>query len=281
MNASGGAVSDLRAAVVREASREPHTRDSAFPVIDELLGALESGSVRAAELSEDGWRVNDWVKRGILLGFRIGIDRASSLDPVFHFSDRDTFPTRSAGIGVRIVPGGTTVRRGAHLGEGVVIMPPAYVNVGAFVGAGSMVDSHALVGSCAQIGKAVHLSAAAQVGGVLEPIGALPVIVEDEVFVGGGCGIYEGVQVGAGAVLAPGVVVSRSVAIFDLVKGRVLRSDANGVLRVPPRAVVVAGARAANGEFARKHGIQLQTPVIVKYRDTQTDAVLALEEALR
>jgi len=252
--------------------------------VDELLHALEAGSVRAAQRHDDGWRVNAWVKRGILLGFRIGENHASHAGDVLHFRDRDTFPTwdpASAGRDVRIVPGGSSVRRGAYLGDGVVMMPPAYVNVGAWVDAGTMVDSHALVGSCAQVGRGVHLSAAAQLGGVLEPIGALPVIVEDGAFIGGGCGVYEGTRVGAGAVLAPGVVLTASVPIFDLERETVLRAAGGSPLVIPAGAVVVPGARGATGRFAAEHGLQLQTPLIVKYRDPGTDAALALEEALR
>ena len=252
--------------------------------LDELLAALERGEVRAAQPIGDAWQVNDWVKTGILLGFRHGQNTPIAVPPVFHFRDRDTFPTwdpASAGRDVRIVPGGTTVRRGAHLADGVVVMPPAYVNVGAWVGEGTMIDSHALVGSCAQIGCRVHLSAAAQVGGVLEPIGALPVIVEDEVFVGGGCGIYEGTRIGARAVLAPGVVLTRSIAVFDLVHERMLSAATGGTLFIPPGAVVVPGSRPARGAWASERGLQLQTPVIVKYRNATTDAALTLEEALR
>ena len=225
-----------------------------------------------------------WVKEGILLAFRHGADGAGGLPPYFHFRDRETLPTWSpdgCGRSIRIVPGGTTVRRGAHLGDGVVVMPPAYVNVGAYVGPGTMVDSHALVGSCAQIGRGVHLSAAVQIGGVLEPVGALPVIVEDHVFAGGGVGIYEGTRVGARAVLAPGVILTRALPLYDLVRERVYRAEPGKPLLVPGGAVVVPGARSAGGAFAESHGLRLQAPVIVKYRDAGTDAALALEEALR
>ncbi len=270
---------------IERLTREPSPRrEEALPVVEALLMALENGSVRAAEPAEDGWSVQTWVKRGILLGFLVGIDVDAVVPPVFHFRDRDTFPTWSPRPGTdrtRIVPGGTTVRRGAHLGEGVVIMPPSYVNVGAWVGERSMLDSHVLVGSCAQVGAEVHLSAAVQVGGVLEPVGSLPVIIEDRVFAGGGCGIYEGTRIGAGAVLAAGVVLARSVPLLDLVRGRTYRAGPEGTLLVPPGAVVVPGARPAEGEFARRQGIQLQAPVIVKYRDASTDAASALEEALR
>ena len=253
-------------------------------VVERLLAGLEAGLVRAAEPAGDGWKVNTWVKAGILHAFRVGKNGRMGSGEVFHFRDRDTFPTWDPnGIdrNVRIVPGGTTVRRGAYLADGVVVMPPAYINVGAYVGQGTMVDSHALVGSCAQVGARVHLSAASQVGGVLEPIGALPVIVEDDVFVGGNCGIYEGARIGAGAVLASGVVVTRAVPIHDLVKETVYRADAEGVISVPPGAVVVPGTRPTRGEYASRLGIHLQAPVIVKYRDGRTDASSELESALR
>lgn len=264
------------------AGNEPAEPPSAL--IDALWSALERGELRAAEPGPGGWRVNAWVKQGILLAFRLGKNVDGELPPYFHFRDRETLPTWSphgCGRQVRIVPGGTTVRRGAHLADGVVVMPPAYVNVGARIGRGSMIDSHALVGSCAQIGERVHLSAAAQVGGVLEPVGALPVIVEDDVFVGGGAGIYEGTRIGARAVLAAGVVLTRSVPLYDLARERVHRGGPDGPLVVPDGAVVVPGARAAAGSFAAQHGLALQAPVIVKYRDGSTDAALTLEQALR
>jgi 2,3,4,5-tetrahydropyridine-2-carboxylate N-succinyltransferase len=253
-------------------------------VVGDFLTALESGRVRAAERIDGGWVVHRWVKQGILLGFRVGRNAASSSPDVFHFRDRDTFPTwdpGESGRNVRLVPGGTTVRRGAFLADEVVVMPPAYVNVGAYVDCGSMIDSHALVGSCAQVGRSVHLSAAAQLGGVLEPIGALPVIVEDEAFIGGGCGIYEGTRIGAGAVLAPGVVLTRGVRLFDLVRETVHAASDDRPLAVPDGAVVVPGSRRSRGGFAEQHGLSVQTPVIVKYRDASTDAALTLEEALR
>jgi 2,3,4,5-tetrahydropyridine-2-carboxylate N-succinyltransferase len=257
--------------------------EEARAAVGALILALERGEVRAAEPTADGWTVNRWVKTGILLGFRVAANRGIDLPP-FHFRDRDCFPTwdpNTAERDVRIVAGGTTVRRGAFVGDGVVIMPPAYVNVGAWVGEGSMVDSHALVGSCAQIGRGVHLSAAAQVGGVLEPVGALPVIVEDRAFIGGGCGIYEGARVSADAVLAPGVVLSRSVPLIDLPRETVHRAAKGEPLVVPEGAVVVPGSRRAGGDFAERQGVQLQAPVVVKYREPSTDAALALEGALR
>ena len=257
--------------------------DGARDAFERLLGALEAGDVRAAERGGDGvWRANGWVKRGILLGFRLGEIVDLSGDE-FAFFDKDTYPIQRLGLerGVRVVPGGSTVRRGAFLAPGVVCMPPMYVNVGAYVGAGTMVDSHALVGSCGQIGERVHLSAAAQVGGVLEPIGAAPVVVEDDVFVGGGCGIYEGTVVRRGAVLAAGVILTRSTRVYDLVRETVIRSSADAPLEIPENAVVVPGTRAVDSDFGREHGLSLSAPAIVKYRDASTDASTTLEDALR
>lgn len=242
-----------------------------------LLDALESGAVRSAERGEDGtWRANAWVKAAILAGFRAsGIAEMPGCGgPAF---DKTAFPARAFSLdsGVRLVPGGSAVRRGAHVAAGVVVMPPAYINVGAFVDEGTMVDSHALVGSCAQIGKRVHLSAAAQVGGVLEPAGAVPVVVEDEAFVGGLVGLFEGIVVRRRAVLAPGVLLTGSTVIHDLVHGRELKRE------VPEGAVVVPGTRPASGDYGKARGLQVSAPCIVKYRDDRTDAATCLEEALR
>jgi 2,3,4,5-tetrahydropyridine-2-carboxylate N-succinyltransferase len=257
--------------------------DDARAVFDALREGLEKGLIRAAEPGGDGWRVNAWVKKGILLGFRLG--RLVEFPPAgpLHFLDKDTLPPRPLGLkdGVRIVPGGSAVRSGAHLGPGVVIMPPAYVNVGAHVGEGTMIDSHALVGSCAQVGRRVHLSAGAMVGGVLEPVGALPVIVEDEVLVGGNCGIYEGAIVGRRAVLGSGVVLTGSVTVYDIPRKTTYRRTPDAPLRIPEGAVVVPGSRRLADPFAERHGLALATPVIVKYRDEKTEAAAALEEALR
>ena len=264
------------------ASDEPDRRE-AREAVERLLAALEGGEVRAAVPTASGWVVNAWVKRGLLLAFRCGDNAAVSVPP-FHFRDRDTLPTQDPfrfGRNVRVVPGGSTVRRGAFLGDGVVVMPPSFVNAGAYVGAGTMIDSHALVGSCAQVGARVHLSAAVQVGGVLEPPGAMPVIVEDDAFIGGGCGLYEGTRVGSGAVLAPGVILTRAVALFDLVEKRAIAAGEDGILAVPERAVVVPGSRPAGGAWATERGLSLYAPVIVKYRDRGTDAAAALEGALR
>jgi 2,3,4,5-tetrahydropyridine-2,6-dicarboxylate N-succinyltransferase len=251
--------------------------------VDELLDALEHGVVRSAQRASDGtWNAVPWVKRGILLGFRVGTISDMSVPP-FSFLDKDTYPPRrlSLGDGVRIVPGGSTVRRGAYLAPGVVCMPPMYVNVGAYVGEGTMVDSHALVGSCAQLGARVHLSAAAQVGGVLEPVNAAPVIIEDDVLVGGNCGVYEGTVVRKRAVLAAGVVLTRGTPIFDLVRETVYRADESSPRVVHEDAVVVPGARAIRGGWGQAQQLSLQTPVIVKYRDERTDVATALESWLR
>jgi 2,3,4,5-tetrahydropyridine-2-carboxylate N-succinyltransferase len=242
-----------------------------------LLVALETGEVRAAQRGDDGrWQANAWVKGAILLGFRrTEVARVEATPAPFH--DKTGFPVRifEAADRVRLVPGGTSVRRGAHLAPGVVVMPPAYVNVGAYVGAGTMVDSHALVGSCAQVGARVHLSAGAQLGGVLEPAGATPVVVEDDAFIGALAGVFEGVCVRERAVLAPGVVLTASTVIHDLVHGCERRGE------VPPGAVVVPGSRPARGEYAERNGLMLASPMIVKVRDTRTDAATALEDALR
>jgi len=252
-------------------------------VFDAFVAGLERGEVRAAEPGPEGWRVNAWVKKGILLGFRIGRVTESPPAGPLRFFDKDTLPPRHLTLadGVRVVPGVTAVRSGAYLGPGVVVMPPAYVNVGAWVGEGSMIDSHALVGSCAQVGRRVHLSAGAMLGGVLEPVGALPVIVEDEVLVGGNCGIYEGAIVGRRAVLGSGVILTGSVTVYDVPRKASYRRSAQAPLRIPDGAVVVPGSRRLADSFAERHGLALYTPVIVKYRDEKTDAAAALEEALR
>jgi 2,3,4,5-tetrahydropyridine-2-carboxylate N-succinyltransferase len=256
---------------------------AAGSVVDELLDALEQGRIRAAQRAEDGtWSAVRWVKQGILLGFRVGIIADMSAPP-FSFLDKHTYPPRRLSVAdnVRIVPGGSTVRRGAYLAPGVVCMPPMYVNVGAYVGEGTMIDSHALVGSCAQVGSRVHLSASAQIGGVLEPVNAAPVVVEDDVLVGGNCGVYEGTVVRRRAVLAAGVVLTRGTPIFDLVRETVYRADSSHPLEVPEDAVVVPGARAIRSGWGASQQLALQTPVIVKYRDERTDVATALESWLR
>jgi 2,3,4,5-tetrahydropyridine-2-carboxylate N-succinyltransferase len=251
----------------------------------QLRDALEAGELRSAEpdaATELGWRVNAWVKRGILLGFRVGT-MAGMEAGALSFVDKNTYPARAftADQGVRVVPGGSSVRSGAYLAKGVVCMPPMYVNVGAYVDEGTMVDSHALVGSCAQIGKHVHLSAAAQIGGVLEPVNASPVIIEDDVLIGGNTGVYEGTVVRSKAVLAAGTVLTRGTPVYDLVRGEVYRATAEMPLVIPSGAVVVPGSRAITHGKGQEWGLSLATPVIVKYRDEKTELSLALEDLLR
>jgi 2,3,4,5-tetrahydropyridine-2-carboxylate N-succinyltransferase len=255
------------------------TSDTARSAVERLLDALETGALRAAVKGADGvWRAVPWVKQGILLGFRTGV-----LVQMSGFIDKDTFPPRRFEIndGVRLVPGGSAVRRGAYLAPGVVCMPPSYVNVGAYVGAGTMIDSHALVGSCAQIGERVHLSAAAQIGGVLEPVNAAPVVIEDDVLVGGNSGVYEGTVVRAGAVLAAGVILTRGTPVYDLVRETIYRAEGDLPLEIPAGAVVVPGSRRVARGWGAEQGLALQTPVIVKYRDEKTAAAVALEAWLR
>jgi 2,3,4,5-tetrahydropyridine-2,6-dicarboxylate N-succinyltransferase len=256
----------------------------ALRAFDALKQLLNSGTVRAAEPAPDGsWRVNPWVKRGILLGFRLGRVTQVLTSGPFPFFDKDTYPLRtiSPAEGIRIVPGGSSIRDGCYVAPGVVCMPPMYINVGAYVGEGTMVDSHALVGSCAQIGRRVHLSAGAQIGGVLEPAGALPVIIEDEVLVGGNSGVYEGTIVRERAVLAPGTILSAGTSVFDLVRDRVYRREGERPLEVPAGAVVVPGSCPVRSGPGAKAGVALYAPVIVKYRDERTDNAIKLEELLR
>jgi 2,3,4,5-tetrahydropyridine-2-carboxylate N-succinyltransferase len=247
----------------------------------EFRDALTAGRIRAAEKVNGAWRVNAWVKKGILLGFRLG--ELAETGDALSFVDKDTYPVRrfTAADKVRIVPGGSSVRSGAYVAPSVVCMPPMYINVGAYVDEGTMVDSHALVGSCAQVGKRVHLSAAAQIGGVLEPVNASPVIIEDDVLVGGSCGVYEGTEVGARAVLGAGTVLTRSTPLYDLARGEIYRAEGDRPLIVPENAVVVPGARALERGKARQWGLSIYAPVIIKYRDEKTDRSSALEDALR
>jgi 2,3,4,5-tetrahydropyridine-2-carboxylate N-succinyltransferase len=259
--------------------------DAAAPVaFARFVAALEAGSLRAARPDDDGgWVVDQVVKKGILVGFRLGELVEMAWEPL-PFADKSTWPVLRpdfVGRGIRIVPGGSSVRAGVYLGRNVTCMPPMYINVGAYVGDDTMVDSHALVGSCAQIGARVHLSAAAQIGGVLEPIGQAPVIIEDDVLVGGNCGVYEGTLVRRGAVLGTGTILNASTPVYDLVRGEIYRATAARPLEIPEMAVVVPGSRPASGDFARAHGLQLYTPIIVKYRDAATSARAALESALR
>ncbi len=253
-------------------------------VFEELKRSLNRGEVRAAEKSETGkWLVNSWVKQGLLLGFRMGAIADVSSSDSFKFFDKNTYPVRPTTLedNVRIVPGGSTIRDGAYIAPGVVCMPPMFVNAGAYVDTGTMIDSHALVGSCAQIGKRVHISAAAQIGGVLEPVGAVPVIIEDDVLVGGNCGVYEGTIVRERAVLASGTILTGSTPVYDLVRGEIYQRTGDGPLEIPAGAVVVPGARAVTTERGRDWGLSLYAAIIVKYRDEKTDTAVRLEDYLR
>jgi 2,3,4,5-tetrahydropyridine-2-carboxylate N-succinyltransferase len=250
----------------------------------EFRDGLTRGELRAAEKINDAWITNAWVKQGILFGFRLGELKQMSDGDVLSFIDKDTFPARRFALAdrVRVVPGGSTVREGAYVAPSVVCMPPMFINVGAYVDEGTMIDSHALVGSCAQVGKRVHLSAAAQIGGVLEPVNAAPVIIEDDVLIGGNCGVYEGTLVRAGAVLGAGTILTRSTPLYDLVHGEIYRATPDHPLEVPENAVVVPGSRAVTkGKGKSEWGLSLYTPVIVKYRDDKTNSSLELEDWLR
>jgi 2,3,4,5-tetrahydropyridine-2-carboxylate N-succinyltransferase len=273
----------------REFIGESSARDDARRIFLDFRAALTRGEIRAAEKRDGRWLVNAWVKQGILLGFRLGEMRQMSDGDVLSFVDKDTFPARRVTLAdrIRLVPGGSSIREGAFVAPSVICMPPMFINVGAYVDEGSMIDSHALVGSCAQIGKRVHLSAAAQVGGVLEPINAAPVVIEDDVLVGGNCGVYEGTLVGSRAVLGAGTILTRSTPLYDLVRGEVYRATTDQPLQVPPNAVVVPGSRAVQEGKGKSKGksndwnLSLYTPVIVKYRDEKTDRGIELEEWLR
>jgi 2,3,4,5-tetrahydropyridine-2-carboxylate N-succinyltransferase len=276
----------LRERIEQLAAREGGAySDHDFALFNEFKQALNHGEIRAAERDANGkWQTNTWVKRGILLGFRMGtIVEQSPPNAGLQFLDKDTYPIRrfSPEDRVRIVPGGSSIRDGAYIAPGVVCMPPMFVNAGAYVDEGTMIDSHALVGSCAQIGKRVHLSAAAQIGGVLEPAGAMPVIIEDDVIVGGNCGVYEGAIVREHAVLASGVIITGSTPVFDLVREQMYRRSGDAPLEIPADAVVVPGARAVNSDKGREWGLSLYAPVIVKYRDEKTHAATQLEDLLR
>jgi 2,3,4,5-tetrahydropyridine-2-carboxylate N-succinyltransferase len=268
-------------------ARPERYSDADWQLFGQFKAALNRGEIRAAEPSAGtatGWRVNAWVKKGILIGFRMGAIVDWSVDTARQpFFDKATYPVKqfTAGDGVRIVPGGSSIRDACFVGRGVTCMPPMYINTGAYVGEGSMIDSHALVGSCAQVGRNCHVSAAAQLGGVLEPVGALPVVIEDEVLVGGNCGVYEGTVVKRRAVLGSGTILNRSTPVYDLVRGEVYVGTDEQPLVIPAEAVVVAGSRLVSQGKGKEWGISLYTPVIVKYRDARTDAKLQLEDLLR
>ncbi len=262
-----------------EVEADPHARE----IFLQFRDALTSGKIRAAEKLEERWVVNTWVKQGILLGFRLGQLAEMSNGSPLSFVDKDTFPARHFTVAdrVRVVPGGSSARLGAYVAPSVICMPPMFINVGAYVDEGTMIDSHALIGSCAQIGKRVHISAAAQIGGVLEPVNAAPVVIEDDVLVGGNCGVYEGTLVRARAVLGAGTILTRSTPLHDIVRGLVYRATADAPLEVPENAVVVPGSRAVTKGKGGEWNLSLYTPVIVKYRDAKTDRGTELEDYLR
>lgn len=252
-------------------------------VLEAFLHALNVGEIRAATCDESGtWTVHQWVKQGILMLFKVGVLNDMSISGM-PFFDKHTIPLKEMSISdnVRLVPGGSAIRTGSYIAPGVICMPPMYINIGAYVDSGTMVDSHALVGTCAQIGKNVHISAAAQIGGVLEPAGARPVIIEDNVMIGGNCGVYEGVMIRNRAVLGTGVILNASTHVYDLVNGIVIKPKAGDPLEIPANAVVIPGSRSIDSSFGREHGLSISTPLIVKYRDEKTDAKTALEDALR
>lgn len=252
-------------------------------VFSEFIELLDGGIIRTVEQINGDWIVNSWVKKGILLGFKIGRLKEVRDARPFSLFDKHTFPLKKLSVkhNVRVVPGGTTIRRGAYIAPTVIVMPPAYINVGAYVAGNSMIDSHALLGSCAYVGERVHVSAATQIGGVLEPIGSLPVIIENDVMIGGNCGIYEGTVIRRRAVIGTGVILNSSTPVYDLVNNTIITRDRNGTIVIPENAVVVAGSRRINGDFAEQFGLSMYTPLIVKYRDEKTDAKTVLEECLR
>lgn len=254
-----------------------------YQVFDEFKSALNRGYVRAASPESGSWKVNLWVKQGILLGFRMGVLKNLSIDDRFRYFDKHTFPLKSLTLddGVRVVPGGSSIRDGVYLGKGITCMPPMYINVGAYVDDGTMIDSHALVGSCAQVGKRVHVSAGSQIGGVLEPVGAMPVIIEDDVLVGGNCGIYEGTLVREGAVLGAGTILTGGTPVYDLVRQTVYRREGDRPLEIPARAVVVPGSRALSQGWGQAQNLSIYTPIIIKYRDSKTERSIQLEDLLR
>jgi len=271
---------ELQQSIEREFEKPSKNGQKLFST---FLRLLDNGTVRTVEKINGEWTVHHWVKKGILLGFRLGKLKAIKDSKPFSFFDKHTYPVKTFTVknNVRIVPGGTTVRKGAYVAPSVIIMPPAYINVGAYVSAHTMIDSHALVGSCGYIGERVHLSAAVQIGGVLEPIGSLPVVIENDVMVGGNCGIFEGTIVKQRAVIGSGVILNASTPVYDLINETIIRPNSNGSIVIPENAVVVAGTRRFDSPFAQKYGLALYTPMIVKYRDERTDAKTALEESLR
>ncbi len=258
-------------------------KKKALEAFKEMAMLLNKGTVRSADKSGNSWKANTWVKKGILLGFRLGKLKNMSIDNNYRFFDKNTLPLKHLKVSdnIRLVPGGSTIRNGCYIGKGVICMPPMYVNIGAYIDDNSLIDSHALVGSCAQLGKRIHLSAAAQIGGVLEPINSVPVIVEDDVMIGGNSGIYEGTIISRRAVIGAGCIITGSTPVYDTVKGTILKKTKDEPLVIPEGAVVVAGSRPLKNEFGIENNLSIYTPVIIKYRDEKTDASTALEESLR
>ncbi len=261
----------------------PNQKEFTNELAENFLNGLNCGNIRAAEKIGNKWETNSWVKKGILLLFRNGQSTDMSINNNFQYFDKNYLKLKKVNLddNIRIVPGGSSIRTGAYVGKNVVCMPPMYINIGAYIDDNSMIDSHALVGTCAQIGKNVHISAAAQIGGVLEPAGARPVVIEDNVMVGGNCGIYEGILVRKGAVMGSGVILTASTKLFDLVNEKIITSSENAPLEIPENAVVVAGSREINTEFGKKYGLSIYTPLIIKYRDEKTDLKTALNFDLR
>ncbi len=279
-------LTDIQAYITKTAKGgSPTAPRDFYEIYEHFLSGLEDGSIRSASKHGETWKVNAWVKQGILLGFKYGKVVPMGTDSSFKFFDKHTYPTQYVNgteRNIRVVPGGSTIRRGAFVADNVTMMPPMYINAGAYVGEGSMIDSHALVGSCAQVGKRVHLSASAQIGGVLEPIGAVPVIVEDDCMIGGNTGIYEGTVVREGAVIGAGVILTKSTPVYDIVHETILKGSADAPLEIPANAVVIPGTRSLSGSsWAVENGLGIQCPVIIKYRDDKTDSATALEKLLR
>ena len=258
-------------------------KNKAISAFKEMVNLLNKGEVRSAEKRDGAWHANEWVKKGILLGFRLGKMKEMSVNVNFRFFDKHTLPLKPVKIkdGVRVVPGGSSIRNGCYIGKSVICMPPMYINIGSYIDDNSLIDSHALVGSCAQLGKNIHLSAAAQIGGVLEPINSVPVIVEDEVMIGGNSGLYEGTIVQRRAVIGAGCIITGSTPVYDTVKGKIYRKTKDEPLIIPEGAVVVAGSRPLKSQYGIDNNLSIYTPIIIKYRDEKTDAGTALEESLR
>jgi len=277
-------MNDLKEKIIEFYNSKSNDRQTALSIGSELIDGLNKGIIRSAEPDVNGnWKVNIWVKQGILLVFKFGVLSEMSINDSFKFFDKNNLPLRPISLkdNIRLVPGGSSIRSGAYVARGVICMPPMYINIGSYIDEDTMIDSHALVGTCAQLGKRIHLSAASQIGGVLEPAGARPVIVEDDVLIGGNCGVYEGTLIKKRAVLGSGVILTASTKVFDLVNETIIKANSENPLEIPEGAVVIPGSRAINSDFGRKYQLSVASPMIIKYRDEKTDARTALEDALR